>query len=159
MAADIPRRELENIQFMFEIMADPQTGLDAVDLGDGLRVLNLNPTMEMVKKLGGTERRNEKKITYEEFIPIYAELKKEKEQGCYEDFLECLKLYDKNENGLMLLSELNYAIRNLGEPLDDYQGDELMEDCVGPDEEDDDGFIPYHKFLARMCCRDDILNA
>lgn len=50
----------------------------------------------------------------EEFLPIYAQAKKDKDQGCYEDFLECLKLYDKAENGLMLGAELTHTLLALG---------------------------------------------
>lgn len=64
--------------------------------------------------MGATKKRGEKLISLEEFLPIYGQVKKEKEQGCYEDFLECLKLYDKNENGFMLLAELNFALSALG---------------------------------------------
>lgn len=64
--------------------------------------------------MGGTERKGEKKLTVEEFLPIYGQVKKEKDQGCYEDFIECLKLYDKNENGLMLLAELQHSLLALG---------------------------------------------
>jgi len=42
-------------------------------------------------------------------------VKKEKDMGCYEDFLECLKLYDKEENGTMLLAELSHSLLALGE--------------------------------------------
>lgn len=50
----------------------------------------------------------------EEFLPIYSQAKKDKDQGQYEDFLECLKLYDKNENGLMLGAELTHTLLALG---------------------------------------------
>lgn len=82
----------------------------------------------------------------EEFLPIFSQVKKEKEQGCYEDFLECLKLYDKNENGLMLSAELAHTIMSLGERLSDSECDEVLKDCMDP--EDDDGQIPYaRKYL------------
>lgn len=68
----------------------------------------------MIEKLGGTKKRGEKLLTLDEFLPIYAQVKKDKEQGCYEDFIECLKLYDKNEDGTMLLAELNHALLALG---------------------------------------------
>lgn len=95
-------------------MGSPGVGIDAVDLGDALRALNLNPTLALIEKLGGTKKRNEKKISLEEFLPIYAQVKKDKDQGCYEDFIECLKLYDKAENGSMLLAELQHALLSLG---------------------------------------------
>lgn len=64
--------------------------------------------------MGGAKKREEKLLSLEEFLPIFAQVKKEKDQGCYEDFIECLKLYDKNENGTMLLAELNHALLALG---------------------------------------------
>jgi len=36
-------------------------------------------------------------------------------QGKYEDFIELCKLYDKNENGTMMLAELENILSNLGE--------------------------------------------
>uniref|UniRef100_A0A1A9WBY9 Myosin light chain alkali n=1 Tax=Glossina brevipalpis TaxID=37001 RepID=A0A1A9WBY9_9MUSC len=146
--ADVPKREVENIEFVFEIMGSPGEGIDAVDLGDALRSLNLNPTLAYIEKLGGTKRRHEKKIKLEEFLPIYAQVKKEKEQGCYEDFIECLKLYDKQEDGTMLLAELQHALLSLGENLEDEQVEELFADCMDP--EDDEGMIPYSQFVQRM---------
>lgn len=97
-------------------------------------------------------------------------MKKEvKDQGCYEDFIECLKLYDKAENGFMLAGELIHSLLALGqqsvyylsliviiivilficrlaEKLTDAEGDVLFEDCL--DEENDEGEIPY----IRKCC-------
>ncbi|XP_046804856.1 myosin light chain alkali isoform X2 [Lucilia cuprina] len=153
--ADVPKREVENVEFVFEVMGSPNEGIDAVDLGDALRSLNLNPTLALIEKMGGTKKRGEKKLTIEEFLPIYSQVKKEKDQGCYEDFIECLKLYDKAENGTMLLAELQHALLSLGENLEDEQVEELFADCMDP--EDDDGFIPYSPFLARMCDRPDQL--
>ncbi|KAH8419190.1 hypothetical protein KR222_009398 [Zaprionus bogoriensis] len=146
--ADVPKREVENVEFVFEVMGSPGEGIDAVDLGDALRALNLNPTLALIEKMGGTKKRNEKKIKLDEFLPIYSQVKKEKEQGCYEDFIECLKLYDKEENGTMLLAELQHALLALGESLDDEQVETLFADCMDP--EDDEGMIPYSQFIQRL---------
>lgn len=89
--------------------------IDSTQIGDVLRSLNLNPTLALCEKMGACKKRGEKKLTVEEFLPIFAQVKKDKDQGCYEDFLECLKLYDKNENGLMLLAELKHNMLALGE--------------------------------------------
>ena len=37
---------------------------------------------------------------------IYSDMRKSKELGSYEDFVEILKVYDKNLNGKMMLGEL-----------------------------------------------------
>ncbi|XP_058813940.1 myosin light chain alkali isoform X2 [Topomyia yanbarensis] len=150
MAADLKDVEIEKAQFVFSVYDFEGTNsIDAFDIGGALRALNLNPTLDLIGKMGGTKKRGEKRVKFEEFLPIYAQVKKEKEQGCYEDFLECLKLYDKNEDGTMLLAELNHSLLALGEKLSDDELDAVFKDCMDP--EDDDGNIPYAPFLQRLC--------
>ncbi|XP_058813938.1 myosin light chain alkali isoform X1 [Topomyia yanbarensis] len=149
MAADLKDVEIEKAQFVFSVYDFEGTNsIDAFDIGGALRALNLNPTLDLIGKMGGTKKRGEKRVKFEEFLPIYAQVKKEKEQGCYEDFLECLKLYDKNEDGTMLLAELNHSLLALGEKLSDDELDAVFKDCMDP--EDDDGNIPYAPFLKKM---------
>lgn len=108
--------------------------MDAFDLPNIIRVLNLNPSLDSLEKMGWQQKegnRNNlspknkktnniffkgvKTISVEEFLPIYSQLRKEKkDQGCYEDFLECLKLYDKEENGKMLVTDLSHSLLSLG---------------------------------------------
>lgn len=103
--------------------------------------------MPLILKRSVLELSGEKIFKLDEFLPIYSQLKKEtKDQGCYEDFVECLKLYDKNENGKMLVGELSHSLLSLGEKLTDAEVDELFEDCL--DEEDDEGEIPYERKCA-----------
>lgn len=80
--------------------------------------------------------------------------------------MECLKLYDKQEDGTMLLAELEHSLKALGEwqshkwfpqlkllfrfsspgeKLSDDEVNEVFADCMDP--EDDDGNI----FYARKC--------
>ncbi|XP_029056413.1 myosin light chain alkali isoform X3 [Osmia bicornis bicornis] len=150
--ADLSAREVEKVEFAFSIYdADGSNNIDCMDLGNVLRALNLNPTNATIEKLGGTKKRGEKLMKLDEFLPIYSQCKKDKEQGCYEDFLECLKLYDKQENGTMLAAELSHTLLALGERLEDNQVEEVLKDCM--DAEDEDGFIPYAPFLRRLCDR------
>merc|ERR1719309_1931886 len=98
--------------------------MDAFYIGDCLRALNLNPTLAVIAKSGGTEKRKEKMIKLDDFMPIFAAVKKDKDAGSFEDFMEVLKLYDKAEL----------------EPV-------LKECCP---EEDEEGCIPYEPFLKRL---------
>lgn len=105
-------------EFAFSVYDNDGSGkIDAFDIGDVLRALNCNPTLALIEKMGGKKKRGEQLLTIEEFLPIYGQVKKEKEQGCYEDFLECLKLYDKAEDGTMLLAELHHTLLALGERM------------------------------------------
>ncbi|KAL0832093.1 hypothetical protein ABMA28_001578 [Loxostege sticticalis] len=148
--SDLSKNDIERATFAYSIYDFDGSGkIDAYNLGDVLRALNSNPTLATIEKLGGTKKKGEKTLSLEEFLPIYAQAKKDKDQGCYEDFLECLKLYDKNENGLMLGAELTHTLLALGEKLEDNEVDEVVKDCMDP--EDDDGMIPYAPFLRKMC--------
>lgn len=147
--SDLSKNDVEKASFAFSIYDfEGQGKVDAFNLGDILRALNSNPTMATIEKLGGTKKKGEKQLTLEEFLPIYAQAKKDKDQGCYEDFLECLKLYDKAENGLMLGAELTHTLLALGEKLEDNEVNEVVKDCMDP--EDDDGMIPYAPFLKKV---------
>lgn len=53
-------------------------------------------------------------LTLEEFLPIYSQVKKDKDVGAYEDFHEGLKVYDKAENGTMMAAELAHVLLSLG---------------------------------------------
>merc|ERR1712168_1203964 len=89
--ADLTPKDVERAKFAFDIYDfEGKSRMDLFYLGDCLRGLNLNPTLKMIDKL-------------EEFYPIYKEVKNSKDTGSFEDFIECLKLYDKMENGTMML--------------------------------------------------------
>lgn len=125
---------LAGAEFAFSIFDMEGEGkIDACQVGDVLRALNLNPTLALCEKMGATKKKGEKKLTIEEFLPIFGQVKKEKDQGCYEDFLECLKLYDKNENGMMLMVELQHNLLALGEYQREFETDRAKtneESCI-----------------------------
>ena len=56
----------------------------------------------------------EKKIKADEFLPIFCQIKKDKDVGTIEDFIECMKLYDKTDNGTMIFAELQHILLSLG---------------------------------------------
>lgn len=104
--------------------------------------MDLVPTQAAVEKAGGTKKLGEKKLTLEEFLPIFSQLKKDKDVGTFEDMAECMKVYDKMDNGTMLEAELAHILMSLGEKLSDRECDDIMASCVteAPDEE---GNIKY----------------
>merc|ERR1711963_316893 len=119
MAHDLNGKDVERAKFAFDIYDfEGKSRMDMFYLGDCLRGLNLNPTLKMIDKLGGAKKKGEKFIKLEEFYPIYSDVKKSKETGNFEDFIECLKLYDKMENGTMMLGELEHILLSLGEKLE-----------------------------------------
>lgn len=148
--ADLSARDIEKVKFAFSIYDfEGNDTMDAFYMGECLRALNLNPTLAVLEKLGITKKKKEKKFKLDEFLPIYAQVKKDKDAGSYEDFVEVLKLYDKESNGQMLFAELEHILISLGERMEKPEVAPILAALVDP--EDEDGFIPYEPFLKKLC--------
>jgi len=147
--ADLSARDIEKAKFAFSIYDfQGNETMDAYYLGDCLRALNLNPTLAVLEKVGAKKMKKEKKMKLDEFLPVYSQIKKDKDCGSYEDFVEVLKLYDKESNGMMLYAELEHILCALGERLEKPEViPVLAETCP---EEDEDGFIPYEPFIKAI---------
>merc|ERR1712242_674943 len=99
---------------------------------------------------GQQEEECKKFASFDEVVTmVNAALKTPEMSGNYHDYIELRKLYDKNENGTMMLAELENFLVMLGDeiPKDDVL--KLLEEPA--DKEDEDGFIPYKNFLDRLC--------
>ncbi len=59
----------------------------------------------------------EKQLTLEEFLPIYADAKKDKDIGQIDDYIEVLKLYDKEGNGYISANQLTHLLIGYGKNL------------------------------------------
>ena len=87
-----------------------------------------------------------------EVYPMYKACKDSKDQGGFHDFVEILKLYDKNDDNTMIGNELFRLLTNLGEKLTKEEAKSLMKELCEP--EDDDGFMPFiRKFLFQNIVR------
>jgi len=149
MATDLSAKDIERAKFVFSIYDfEGNNTVDAYDLGSCLRSLKLVPTEKAVEKLGGQKKKGQKKMKVDEFLPLYAECKKDKDIGNVEDFTEVLKLYDKSENGLMYFDELKHILLTLGEKLEADEVAEIIKDCAEPP--DDEGLTSYGYFLKKL---------
>jgi len=149
MASDLSAKEIEKGKFAFSIFDfEGNDSIDAYNLGDVLRALGLNPTNKLVEKMGGSKKKNEKKLKVDEFLPIYSQVRKDKDVGNIDDYMECLKLYDKAGDGKMIGAELNHILQALGEGMSKFEAEDIMKDCA--EAEDEDGFINYTPFLKKL---------
>ena len=57
-----------------------------------------------------------KRVSFEEFLPIFLSCQSKKEQGTMEDFIEGLRVFDKDGNGFINSAELRHVLTSLGEP-------------------------------------------
>ena len=137
--------------------------------------LGYNITKKICKGLGQQEEEGKKFAKFDDVVKLVNEGLGTKEfQGGINDYLELCKLYDKNENGTMMLAELENLISNLGKqghakselvferrffffmnvadevPKEDTEA--LLKELADP--EDEDGFFPYKPFLERLVAKE-----
>merc|ERR1719472_70641 len=87
---------------------------------------------------------------FDEVVKLVQEAVKEPENsGNYHDYIELCKLYDKNENGTMMLAELESVLSNLADEIPKEDTLALLAELCDP--EDEDGFFPYTPFVDRLC--------
>ena len=68
-----------------------------------LRSVGLNPLKQDLDKVKeNLKSMREKRVTFEEFLPIYVTLAK-KQAGSAEEFTEALKMFDRDGNGFVEL--------------------------------------------------------
>merc|ERR1712088_748909 len=113
---------------------------------------NMNPTMKTIVEIGGEKEKGKKTIVLEDMYPLFKKAKDSKDTGGIHDFVEILKLYDKNSDKTMLSKDLFRLLTNLGEKLTKEEAKGLMNELCGP--EDAEGFTPFMPFLERMCKND-----
>merc|ERR1712062_874425 len=123
----LKKKEIDAIEFAFDVYDFKGDGkVDAFYAGDLIRACNLNPTLKTIAEIGGTTEKGKKTLTKADVFPMYKAAKDSKDQGGFHDFVEILKLYDKNNDDTMLSHELLKLLTNLGEKLTKDEAKSLM---------------------------------
>merc|ERR1712121_387931 len=134
--ASLTNRDIERAKFTFDIYDfEGNATMDAFYIGEALSAL---------------KQKKQKYLKIDDFLPIYEKQKKEKDTGCYDDYIEVLRLYDKNVDGMLPFAELRHVLLAIGERFEDATAlDPFMAETF-TEEEDDDGFVPYAPFAKRL---------
>jgi len=124
--------------------------LDLFYLGDIMYALGFNITKKICMASGQQEEEGKKFASFDEVVTmVNAALKTPENHGNYHDYVELCKLYDKNENGTMMLAELETFLTLMGDEIPKEDCTKLLEALAGA--EDEDGFFPYTPFLDKLC--------
>ncbi|XP_069614507.1 myosin light polypeptide 6 isoform X2 [Ranitomeya imitator] len=116
--------------------------------GDVMRALGQNPTnAEVLKVLGNpkSEELNSKTLGFDQFLPMMQTIAKNKDQGTTDDFIEGLKVFDKEGNGTVMGSEIRHVLVTLGEKMTEEEVEMLV--CG---HEDANGCINYEDFVRHI---------
>merc|ERR1712233_272183 len=106
-------------------------------LGDVMYALGLNITKKVCVGLGQTDEEGKKFAKYDDVVEkVKAAVATPDSQGSYADYLELLKLYDKNSNGTMMLAELDNILCNLGDEVPKEDVQKLFAELCDPEDED-----------------------
>jgi Ca2+-binding EF-hand superfamily protein len=129
---------------------DGKGQIDMYYLMDVVYAMGYNITKKVCVGLGQQEEEAKKYASYDDVVKLVGEAVKTPENcGNYHDYIELCKLYDKNENGTMMLAELENVLSNLADEIPKEDTMALLSELADP--EDEDGFFPYASFLDRLC--------
>jgi len=135
----------EEFQETFQLFDNRGDGKIQVNqVGDVLRALGQNPTEAEVKKLTQSHRQDER-ISFEVFLPMYSSISKNKSSDTAEDFIEGLRHFDKDGNGYISAAELRHLLTTLGEKLSDEEVEQLV-----TGHEDSQGNVNYEEFVRAV---------
>ncbi|XP_040839799.1 myosin light chain 6B isoform X3 [Ochotona curzoniae] len=116
--------------------------------GDVMRALGQNPTNAEVLKVLGNPKSDElksRRVDFETFLPMLQAVAKNRDQGTYEDYLEGLRVFDKEGNGKVMGAELRHVLTTLGEKMTEEEVETVL-----AGHEDSNGCINYEAFLKHI---------
>merc|ERR1711971_1288153 len=124
--------------------------LDMYYFMDTFYALGMNLPKKTTVKYGQTDDIEKKYCKFDEVVNLVQQAVKEPDHtGNYHDYVELCKLYDKNENGTMMLAELETFLSLMGDEIPKEDCAKLLDELAG--NEDEDGFFPYTPFLDKLC--------
>nr|KAF6374663.1 myosin light chain 6 [Pipistrellus kuhlii] len=111
--------------------------------GDGKILYNA----EVLKVLGNpkSDEMNVKVLDFEHFLPMLQTVAKNKDQGTYEDYVEGLRVFDKEGNGTVMGAEIRHVLVTLGEKMTEEEVEMLV-----AGHEDSNGCINYEAFVRHI---------
>merc|ERR1711887_44566 len=143
--------KMSEAQDAFIIFDEAYEGVDvdAFYLGDILRALGCNVTNAKVAELGGTAELGVKRIAFADFGGILTAVKADlSSTGCKEDYVEGLKVFDKDGTGKVPLPEVKNVLTSLGEKLEPDEADKLCT-LLGLVADDEDN-ISYMEVIDKL---------
>jgi len=147
-AADFTAEQIEDFKEafgLFDRVGDSQVAFNQV--ADICRALGQNPTNKEVAAILGNPTADDmanKRINFDAFLPMLKAVDSAP-KGTYDDYVEGLRVFDKEGNGTVMGAELRIVLSTLGEKMSEKEIDELM-----AGQEDENGSVHYEAFVKHI---------
>lgn len=142
---DLTEEQILEFKDAFSLFDDRGDGkVDKTRVPDILRSVGLNPLKQDLEKVTENLKSSKDRITFEEFLPIYVPLAK-KQAGSAEEFIEALKMFDRDGNGRISAAELRRMLTALADKLTESQADVIV-----ALQEKKGGFVDYEKLVQEV---------
>ncbi|KAL0963731.1 hypothetical protein UPYG_G00310160 [Umbra pygmaea] len=131
---------------LFDKVGDSKVAYNQI--ADIMRALGQNPTNKDVRKILGNPTDDEmanKRVDFEGFLPMFQHIVNDPNKGTLDDYVEGLRVFDKEGNGTVMGAELRIVLGTLGEKMTEAEIDALM-----AGQEDENGSINYEAFVKHI---------
>ena len=131
---------------LFDKVGDSKVAFNQI--ADIMRALGQNPTNKDVTKILGNPSADDmssKRVDFEGFLPMLQYVVNSPNKAKFDDYVEGLRVFDKEGNGTVMGAELRIVLSTLGEKMNEAEIDALMQG-----QEDENGSVNYEAFVKHI---------
>ena len=149
MIDDVPKSRLIYYRNAFDMFDKKKIGIITLkELSNVIRSLNLDPTEEEIKEMiDEVDLDGNGEIDFEEFVTLMN--RRSKQTDIEDEIYNAFKVFDKEGNGLISVTELRHIMMTLGDQLTEEEIDDMLKEA----DNDGDGYINYEEFIKNMLTR------